>query len=131
MPNDEKFAPGERMTLTLDGAHEKASAMIGAIPAKLSEYRCPLCDSVFISYGQLREHYEDSHMNEIPPVKITLNLNGKDCEVLVNPHWTLKRTLQFRLNLTGAKHMCDKGVCGSCTVIMEGRPVLSCCTSEA
>ena len=126
MPNEEKNVVGERMTLTLEGAHEKAGALIGAIPAKLTEYKCPLCDSIFGSYETLQAHYAATHAEEIPPVKVILSLNGKNCEVLINPHWTLKRTLQFRLNLTGAKHMCDKGVCGSCTVIMDGKPVLSC-----
>ena len=128
MPNEEKNAVDERMTLTLEGAHERAGAMIGAIPANLAEYKCPLCDSIFSSYDTLQAHYAATHTDEIPPVKVTLNLNGKNCEVLINPHWTLKRTLQFRLNLTGAKHMCDKGVCGSCTVIMDGKPILSCQT---
>lgn len=118
----------ERMTLTLENAHERASTLIGAIPAKLSEYRCPICESVFLSHEDLQAHYAAQHTAEIPPVKVTLRLNGRSCEVLIAPHWTLKRTLQFRLNLTGAKHMCDKGVCGSCTVIMDGRPVLSCQT---
>jgi xanthine dehydrogenase YagT iron-sulfur-binding subunit len=114
------------MTFTLETAHAKVSEMIGAIPAKLTEYRCPLCGRIFGSYGDLKQHYTIEHAGAIPPVTVMLNLNGKLCEVLIEPHWTLKRTLQFRLGLTGAKHMCDKGVCGSCTVIMDGRAVLSC-----
>jgi xanthine dehydrogenase YagT iron-sulfur-binding subunit len=116
----------EQVTYTLDTAHQKASDMVKSIPANLTEYRCPLCGQVFSSYADMKEHYEINHYGSIPPVMITLKLNGKLCELLVEPHWTLKRTLQFRLGLTGAKHMCDKGVCGSCTVIVDGRAVLSC-----
>jgi aerobic-type carbon monoxide dehydrogenase small subunit (CoxS/CutS family) len=61
-------------------------------------------------------------------VSIKLNVNGKEVNVQVEPHWTLQRTLQFKLGLTGAKQMCDRGVCGSCTVIMDGRAILSCST---
>ncbi len=57
-----------------------------------------------------------------------LKVNGKDHDVLIEPHWTLQRTLQFKLGLTGAKQMCDRGVCGSCTVIIDGKAVLSCST---
>ncbi len=57
----------------------------------------------------------------------TLMVNGRQYEVKIEPHWTLQRTLQFKLGLTGsAKTMCDRGECGSCTVIIDGRPVLSC-----
>ena len=60
------------------------------------------------------------------PVTVKLNVNGKDHDVLIEPHWTLQRTLQFQLGLTGAKQMCDRGACGSCTVIVDGRAILSC-----
>jgi len=62
------------------------------------------------------------------PVTTKLNVNGKDYDVVIEAHWTLQRTLQFRLGLTGAKQMCDRGACGSCTVIIDGRAVLSCTT---
>jgi aerobic-type carbon monoxide dehydrogenase small subunit (CoxS/CutS family) len=62
------------------------------------------------------------------PAIVKLKVNGKEHQVQIEPHWTLQRTLQFKLGLTGAKQMCDRGVCGSCTVIIDGRAVLSCTT---
>jgi aerobic-type carbon monoxide dehydrogenase small subunit (CoxS/CutS family) len=62
------------------------------------------------------------------PVTVKLKVNGKENQVQIEPHWTLQRTLQFKLGLSGAKQMCDRGVCGSCTVIIDGRAVLSCTT---
>ena len=61
-------------------------------------------------------------------VTVNLDVNGKPAKVEIEPHWTLQRTLQFKLGLTGAKQMCDRGVCGSCSVIIDGRAVLSCST---
>ena len=94
----------------------------------LKEFNCPLCNTLSYSLNELTKHYEECHPGSVVPRIVVLNINGKDCEVLIEPHWTLKRALQFRLGLTGAKHMCDRGVCGSCTVIIDGRPVLSCTT---
>jgi aerobic-type carbon monoxide dehydrogenase small subunit (CoxS/CutS family) len=61
-------------------------------------------------------------------VTTKLKVNGREYKVQIEPQWTLQRTLQFKLGLTGAKQMCDRGVCGSCTVIMDGRAILSCST---
>jgi aerobic-type carbon monoxide dehydrogenase small subunit (CoxS/CutS family) len=59
-------------------------------------------------------------------LSLTLNINGELRRVSVPPHHTLQQVLQFDMDLTGAKHMCGRGACGSCTVLMDGRPVLSC-----
>jgi len=99
-----------------------------AVPAAPDEFRCPLCSRIFGDYAGLTKHYAADHPSETAPVTVALNLNGQKCEALIEPHWTLQRTLQFRLGLTGTKHMCDKGVCGSCTVIIDGRAVLACTT---
>lgn len=57
---------------------------------------------------------------------VTLRINGDDYHLQVEPQETLREILQERIGLTGTKEMCDRGACGSCTVIMDGRPVLSC-----
>ena len=57
---------------------------------------------------------------------ITLKVNGEEHDIAVQPWWTLAYVLREKLGLTGTKIMCNEGDCGSCTVIMDGRPVLSC-----
>jgi carbon-monoxide dehydrogenase small subunit len=59
---------------------------------------------------------------------ITLTVNGFPRTLLVDPHEMLLQTLRERLQLTGTKRGCDHATCGSCTVLMDGMPVLSCIT---
>ncbi len=61
-------------------------------------------------------------------LQITLNINGKDQELLVQPNDTLLEVLRDELDLTGSKESCGEGVCGSCTIQMDGKPVRSCLT---
>ena len=57
---------------------------------------------------------------------VTLNVNGEPYEVAVDPQRTLLEVLRQDLGLTGAKEGCGMGECGSCTVLMGGRPILAC-----
>ena len=57
---------------------------------------------------------------------ITLIVNGQKYEMAVEPNWTLRYVIHDKLGLIGTKEWCDRGACGSCTVIIEGRPVLAC-----
>lgn len=57
---------------------------------------------------------------------IDLWVNGESYRVLVEPQWTLQYVLHDKLGLIGTKEFCGEGACGACTVIMDGRPVLSC-----
>ena len=57
---------------------------------------------------------------------IHLTINDKEYEVAVQPNQTLVDMLRYELRLTGTKKGCGTGDCGSCTVIMDGKPVNSC-----
>jgi len=57
---------------------------------------------------------------------IQLNVNAKAYRMKVKSHWTLLDVLRKELGLTGAKKFCDRGSCGACTVIMEGKAVYAC-----
>ena len=59
---------------------------------------------------------------------IVLNINGDTYEVLVSPNQTLLEVLRDQLGVMGAKRGCDLGVCGACTVLMDGEAYLSCVT---
>ena len=59
-------------------------------------------------------------------VPITLNINGKAMKVAVEPRMTLLDTLRNKLDHTAAKRVCDRGTCGACTVILNGKTVYSC-----
>src|SRR5215472_13818194 len=63
---------------------------------------------------------------EAEKTTIRLRVNGEDVEVAFAPHKTLLEVLREDLGLTGTKHGCELGECGCCTVLVDGRPVLSC-----
>src|SRR5256712_11454973 len=59
-------------------------------------------------------------------VKIALELNGDAVEVAFAPHKTLPEVLREEAGLTGTKHGCELGECGTCSVLLDATPVLSC-----
>jgi carbon-monoxide dehydrogenase small subunit len=59
-------------------------------------------------------------------VAITLRVNGAAREVDVEPRWLLSDVLRHRLGLTGTHVGCEHGVCGCCTVLVNGEPARSC-----
>jgi aerobic-type carbon monoxide dehydrogenase small subunit (CoxS/CutS family) len=64
-------------------------------------------------------------------VQVALSVNGRPVEREVAPQELLLDFLRDGLGLTGAKRSCDVQVCGACTVLVDGRPVSSCCTLAA
>jgi xanthine dehydrogenase YagT iron-sulfur-binding subunit len=69
-------------------------------------------------------------VNTVGPgaVPIQLNINGKVHKLEVEPRVTLLDALRTRLDMTGVKRVCDRGACGACTMIMDGKTIYSCST---
>ena len=59
---------------------------------------------------------------------VTLNINGQDYSLMVEPRWTINYLLREKLGLTGTKTGCSRQMCGMCTVLANGRPIYSCTT---
>ncbi|MDR1604762.1 MAG: 2Fe-2S iron-sulfur cluster binding domain-containing protein [Gracilibacteraceae bacterium] len=94
-------------------------------------YSCPYCATSFNTVDDLKDHVLKVHGTEAlprPEGYVKLTVNGQAWELEVAPNWTLFYLLHDQLGYTGAKTFCDRGACGSCTVIIDGRPVLSCMT---
>jgi len=65
-------------------------------------------------------------LRDVERVVVALNVNGERAELLVPVHKTLLEVLREDMQLTGTKHGCELGECGTCTVLVEGKPQLSC-----
>lgn len=95
------------------------------------KYSCPYCADLFGSYEAIKSHILAGHKEAPPPEPegtIRITVNGQKYKMQVEPEWTLFQLIHDRLGLTGTKLMCDHGACGSCTVILDGKAVLSCMT---
>ena len=63
---------------------------------------------------------------DVERVVLTLDVNAEKSQLLVAVHKTLLEVLREDMQLTGTKHGCELGECGTCTVLIDGRPELSC-----
>jgi aerobic-type carbon monoxide dehydrogenase small subunit (CoxS/CutS family) len=97
----------------------------------MPSYPCPYCAAPFGDFEALKAHVVAGHGAEPLPKPhglVALTVNGQRHEHTVEPNTTLYTLIHDRMGLMGVKMFCDRGACGSCTVIMDGRPVLSCMT---
>ena len=94
-----------------------------------SRYLCPYCTLETNGFDELKAHVLESHKDSpvpLPDGMIKLTINGQEYQTHVEPQWTLNYLIHDKIGLTSPKMFCDRGACGSCTVIMNGRPILSC-----
>ena len=96
-----------------------------------SSHPCPYCATRFEDHEALKAHVVAEHGTEPLPKPyglISLIVNHQNYEFKVEANTTLYELIHDQMGLTGSKMFCDRGACGSCTVIMDGRPILSCMT---
>lgn len=78
--------------------------------------------------AEAKSVYKPEQVTEPAKVNILLRVNASEHQLMVDPRMTLLDALRERLNLTGSKKGCDQGQCGACTVIVDGRRIVSCLT---
>ena len=69
---------------------------------------------------------QEELLREVERAVVTLDVNGQRTPLLLPVHKTLLEVLREDLGLTGTKHGCELGECGTCTVLVDGKPELSC-----
>jgi len=93
------------------------------------KYLCPYCGEMFDTIEGLKGHVSRIHKGRGLPTPegwIRLTINKCEYNLRVEPNWTLYYLVHDVLGFTGSKQFCDRGACGSCTMIVDGKPVLSC-----
>jgi xanthine dehydrogenase YagT iron-sulfur-binding subunit len=86
----------------------------------------PLAGTLAATASALAAEAQESAVQGPGKVPVTLSINGKKHAAQLEPRVTLLDALRDQFELTGAKRVCDRGTCGACTVIMDGKTVYSC-----
>ena len=116
---DPEAVPGVSRRSFLKGMGASALAA-GAIAPALPARSAPEADALQHGKGP------GAKLLGPDPVAMTLNINGKERKVTLEPRVTLVDALRNHLDLTGAKKVCDRATCGACTVLLDGKGVYSC-----
>jgi xanthine dehydrogenase YagT iron-sulfur-binding subunit len=83
-------------------------------------------EAAVLSAGTAQSQAAPERTGDLVPLMLTVN--GRRNEIEVEPRWTLLYVLREKLGLTGAKPGCERGECGSCTILIDGNPRYSCLT---
>jgi xanthine dehydrogenase YagT iron-sulfur-binding subunit len=110
---EQELQPAASSGFSRRGFLGTASATAGAVGSGLLEQTAEAAPAGLMGPGE---------------AEITLTINGKATKVTVEPRTTLLDACRERLEITGAKRVCDRGTCGACTMIVNGKTMYSCTT---
>src|SRR5437667_2732478 len=111
--NDSRAGPSRRQFLKGSGVTAATAALAGTAEA-------------VVQAATADESKDKTESMGPDPVALTLDVNGAKMETKVEPRVTLLDALRNHLDVTGCKRVCDRGTCGACTVMINGRTVYSC-----
>ena len=110
---------------TTVGAGSTATVTTTVTGTGASKFTDPVDGTEWPSLDAMKAHFNTVHPNADSNI-VGLNVNGVDYNVLVKPYWSLGHVLRESLGLLALKLGCSLGECGSCTILVEGKAVLSC-----
>ncbi|HEY0562049.1 MAG TPA: aldehyde dehydrogenase iron-sulfur subunit PaoA [Methylophilus sp.] len=89
---------------------------------------CAVITAKLTTEAEAKSVLQPKQVVEPAKINILLRVNGSEHQLMVDPRMTLLDALRERLQLTGSKKGCDQGQCGACTIIVDGRRIVSCLT---
>jgi xanthine dehydrogenase YagT iron-sulfur-binding subunit len=105
----------------------RRKATVGTASASTVKGTATATTAPSITAGSRRHH----NRTRVSLVSVTLTVNGTRHALTLDPRCTLLDVLREHLDLTGTKKGCDQGQCGACTVLIDGRRIVSCLTFAA
>ncbi len=110
------------------GGFSRRQFLRGGVGVGVGSVAATLGSGLLPTDGLVGEALADGIATPIGPgeIKISLSINGQSKQVSVEPRTTLLDALRNRLDLTGAKKVCDRATCGACTVLKDGKPIYAC-----
>ena len=108
------------------GSTATVTTTVTATGTGTTKFVDPIDGTEWPTLDALKAHFAAAHPGASMADLVVLNVNGKSYPLMVDPNWSLAFVLREKLALTGTKMGCDRGECGTCTVLMDGVDVLSC-----
>jgi carbon-monoxide dehydrogenase small subunit/xanthine dehydrogenase YagT iron-sulfur-binding subunit len=112
---DPRFAVSRRSFVQTLGLSAAATSISGAATAIAKERK-----------EALARRADEPQVLGPEPIDVALKINGKPVTTKVDPATTLMEALRVNLGMTGAKEICDRGACGGCSVLVDGKLTVSC-----
>ena len=118
-------------TVASAGLLSRQAGATGVPVANPGSFVCPVCEQAADSLSEWQSHFRSKHENATTTPRLNIvkfKVNNQPYKLPVKPSQTLYEIIHDVLGFAGVKASCERGACGFCTVIVDGRPILSCMT---